>query len=135
MFYGRGTFVCQDCHGVKKCRNSKRCTPCNYKSKEWEEIQREGQTKRYEDPAEREKMRKATRKRFEDPAEREKTGKAVKNSAKFQSVVRAEKFRVRMRKATKKRFDDPEERRKTGEASRRGWMKRKQAWKPDQSKS
>jgi len=55
--YGWGTLVCQECHGAKKCRNSKRCKPCNYKSKEFEEILRESQIKRFEDPEERRKLR------------------------------------------------------------------------------
>jgi hypothetical protein len=123
--YGWGTFVCQDCRGKKKTRNSKRCKPCNYKSKEFAEIESESQTTRFEDPAEREKLRIARKKQYEDPAahvktsealkkyyedpkEREKRRKAIKESKKFQASRKSKEFRKKM-----------------SEATRRSWMKRK----------
>ncbi len=141
--YGWGTLVCQDCHGPKKTRDSKRCKHCNFKSKEWAEIQRESQTRKFEDPAEREKLRiarirqyedpaehvktsEALKKYFEDPKEREKRGKAIKESKKHQASRKSKEFRKKMSVAMKKYFEDPEARKKRGEAVRRGWAKRRE---------
>ena len=123
--YGWGTFVCQDCHGAKKCRRSKRCMPCNYKSKEWAETRREAMKRLFEDPLERAKMSQIQKKRLEDPTER----------AKISSALNRPEVRETRSKAVKKFYEDPEERRKLSKAMRRSWKKRKQAWKPDQSKS
>jgi len=91
--YGRGTLICQDCRGKKKVRNSKRCKPCNYKSKEWAEIHRE-----------------STKRRFEDPLERAKSSAAMKKSPDFHAVMKSKEHRETQRRYMKRRYEDPEER-------------------------
>jgi hypothetical protein len=126
-WYGWGTFVCQDCRGEKKSRESKRCRPCNHKSKEFSEIQRECQTKRYEDPEQRRKMKEV----LSRPEVKKRRSTAQRNSAKWRTAVRSQGHREKQSKAMKRYLEDPEARRKMREAARRGWMKRKQAWKLD----
>ena len=82
---GWGTYVCQDCLGAKKVKESKRCRSCMFKSKEFMETMREAQNKRYE-----------------DLAEREKTGEALRNSPVFQKAMKSRKYSQMRQKEMRK---------------------------------